>query len=125
MAPVSLHSLNLNFRSTTERYPLLNERCHPTYSKGLGFSKEDRDTNVLRIGFVASEIVRHHGVVVCAAQALGRQAYAAWSAIIVSLRYLWILRWKFVNGETLRMYAQARGKRLEAYLGRSTRMSSR
>ena len=27
-------------------------------SKGLGFSKEDRDTNVLRIGFVASEIVR-------------------------------------------------------------------
>ena len=36
-------------------------------SKELGFSKEDRDTNVLRIGFVASEIVRHHGVVVCAA----------------------------------------------------------
>ena len=31
-------------------------------SKGLGFSKEDRDTNILRIGFVASEIVRHHGV---------------------------------------------------------------
>jgi len=36
-------------------------------SKGLGFSKEDRDTNILRIGFVASEIVRHHGAVVCAA----------------------------------------------------------
>src|SRR5919197_830777 len=36
-------------------------------SKGLGFSKEDRDTNIRRIGFVASEIVRHHGVVVCAA----------------------------------------------------------
>ena len=36
-------------------------------SKGLGFSKEDRDTNVRRIGFVASEIVRHNGVVVCAA----------------------------------------------------------
>lgn len=36
-------------------------------SKGLGFSKEDRDTNILRIGFVASEIVRHHGVVVTAA----------------------------------------------------------
>ena len=36
-------------------------------SKGLGFSKEDRDTNILRIGFVASEIVRHHGVVICAA----------------------------------------------------------
>ena len=36
-------------------------------SKGLGFSREDRDTNILRIGFVASEIVRHGGVAVCAA----------------------------------------------------------
>jgi sulfate adenylyltransferase len=36
-------------------------------SKGLGFSPEDRDTNILRIGYVASEITRHGGVVVCAA----------------------------------------------------------
>jgi sulfate adenylyltransferase len=36
-------------------------------SKGLGFSSEDRDTNILRIGFVASEIVRHGGTVICAA----------------------------------------------------------
>ena len=36
-------------------------------SKGLGFSKEDRDTNIRRIGFVAAEIVRHGGMVVCAA----------------------------------------------------------
>lgn len=36
-------------------------------SKGLGFSKEDRDINILRIGFVASEIVRHHGVAIGAA----------------------------------------------------------
>jgi sulfate adenylyltransferase len=36
-------------------------------SKGLGFSKEDRDANILRIGFVASEIVCHGGLVVCAA----------------------------------------------------------
>jgi sulfate adenylyltransferase len=36
-------------------------------SKGLGFSKEDRDVNIRRIGYVASEIVRHGGVVVCAA----------------------------------------------------------
>jgi sulfate adenylyltransferase len=35
-------------------------------SRGLGFSKEDRDTNVRRIGFVASELVRIGGVVVCA-----------------------------------------------------------
>jgi sulfate adenylyltransferase len=31
-------------------------------SKGLGFSKEDRDINIRRIGFVAAEIVRHRGV---------------------------------------------------------------
>jgi len=36
-------------------------------SKGLGFSKEDRDTNIRRIGFVASEIARHGGGVICAA----------------------------------------------------------
>lgn len=36
-------------------------------SRGLGFSKEDRDTNIRRIGFVAAEIVRHGGVAVCAA----------------------------------------------------------
>jgi sulfate adenylyltransferase len=36
-------------------------------SKGLGFSKEDRDTNIRRIGFVAAEIVRHGGTAVCAA----------------------------------------------------------
>ncbi|HEX8560556.1 MAG TPA: bifunctional sulfate adenylyltransferase/adenylylsulfate kinase [Pyrinomonadaceae bacterium] len=36
-------------------------------SKGLGFGKEDRDTNVRRIGFVAAEVVRHGGVVIAAA----------------------------------------------------------
>ncbi len=36
-------------------------------SKGLGFSREDRDTNILRIGFVASEIIRHGGAVITAA----------------------------------------------------------
>ena len=36
-------------------------------SEGLGFSKRDRDLNIRRIGFVAGEIVRHQGAVVCAA----------------------------------------------------------
>jgi sulfate adenylyltransferase len=35
-------------------------------SAGLGFNRQDRDTNIARIGFVASEIVRHNGAVVCA-----------------------------------------------------------
>lgn len=37
------------------------------FSEGLGFSKEDRDSNVLRMGYVAAEIVRHGGVAICAA----------------------------------------------------------
>ena len=36
-------------------------------SKGLGFSKEDRNVNVKRIGFVASEITKHGGVAICSA----------------------------------------------------------
>jgi sulfate adenylyltransferase len=39
-------------------------RTHLT--KGLGFSREDRVTNILRVGFVAAEVVRHEGVAVCA-----------------------------------------------------------
>jgi sulfate adenylyltransferase len=35
-------------------------------SRGLGFSREDRDENVRRVGFVAAEIVRHGGIIVCA-----------------------------------------------------------
>ena len=35
-------------------------------SKGLGFSKADRDTNVRRIGWVC-ELLSRHGVIVCAA----------------------------------------------------------
>ncbi len=36
-------------------------------SKGLGFSKDDRDTNIRRIGYVASEIARHGGICISAA----------------------------------------------------------
>src|SRR4051794_32374735 len=36
-------------------------------SKGLGFSKEDRDTNIARIGWVASRIARAGAVVVVSA----------------------------------------------------------
>jgi len=36
-------------------------------SKGLGFSKEDRDTNIERIGWVASRLTRHGGAVLVSA----------------------------------------------------------
>lgn len=58
--------------------PALDERGHVVeyldgdtvrthLSKGLGFSKEDRDTNIERIGWVASRIARQGGVPICAA----------------------------------------------------------
>jgi ATP sulfurylase/adenylyl-sulfate kinase len=36
-------------------------------SKGLGFSKEDRDTNIRRIGYVARLVARNGGIVIAAA----------------------------------------------------------
>jgi sulfate adenylyltransferase len=35
-------------------------------SAGLTFSKEDRDRNIRRIGFVAAEVARHGGLAICA-----------------------------------------------------------
>ncbi len=35
-------------------------------SAGLTFSRDDRDLNIRRIGFVAAEIIRHGGVAICA-----------------------------------------------------------
>jgi sulfate adenylyltransferase len=35
-------------------------------SAGLGFSKEDREQNVHRIGFVAAQVTKHRGVAICA-----------------------------------------------------------
>jgi adenylyl-sulfate kinase len=58
--------------------PLLEERGHIVeyldgdtvrthLSKGLGFSKEDRDTNIERIGWVAARLTRHGAAVIAAA----------------------------------------------------------
>jgi sulfate adenylyltransferase len=69
-------------------------------SQGLGFSREDRDTNVRRIGYVAGEIVRHGGTVICARIAPPATMCAAWWVRGDSLRFSWIPRWKNVNGGT-------------------------
>lgn len=42
-------------------------------SRGLGFDRKDRSINVRRIGFVASEIVKHGGICICANIAPYRQ----------------------------------------------------
>jgi sulfate adenylyltransferase len=57
-------------------------------SKGLGFSREDRDANILRIGFVAAEIVRHGGVVICAAVSPYRATRESVRAIVGPERFV-------------------------------------
>lgn len=45
-------------------------------SAGLGFSREDRDINVRRIGYVAAEVVKHGGLAVAAVVSPYRAARA-------------------------------------------------
>jgi sulfate adenylyltransferase len=51
-------------------------------SRGLGFSREDRDENVRRVAFVAAEVVRHGGIVVCALVSPYRAARAEARAMV-------------------------------------------
>jgi sulfate adenylyltransferase len=45
-------------------------------SAGLTFSREDRDLNIARIGFVAAEVAKHGGIAICAPIAPYAQARA-------------------------------------------------
>lgn len=90
-------------------------------SKGLGFSKEDRDTNILRIGFVASEIVRHGGVAICAAVSPYSATRNAVRAMVGSERFIEV----FVNTpldvcegrDSKGMYAKARRGEITGFTG--------
>jgi sulfate adenylyltransferase len=90
-------------------------------SKGLGFSKEDRDTNILRIGFVAAEIVRHGGAVVCAAVSPYRATRDRVRDLIGADRFIEV----FVDTpldvcesrDTKGMYAQARLGAIRGFTG--------
>src|ERR671937_933138 len=66
-------------RPELERRGLLVERLdgdevREHLSKGIGFSKEDRDTNIDRIGWVASKLTRHGAAVIVSAISPYRQA---------------------------------------------------
>ena len=90
-------------------------------SKGLAFSKEDRDTNILRIGFVASEIVRHHGLVICAAVSPYRAARNECRAMMRENRFIEIFvdtplevcEQRDIKG----MYAKARRGEIKGFTG--------
>jgi sulfate adenylyltransferase len=57
------------------------------FSPGLGFDRPDRDANVRRIGRLAAEIVRHHGVAVCAAVSPYRATRAEVRAVVGADRF--------------------------------------
>jgi sulfate adenylyltransferase len=57
-------------------------------SRELGFSREDRDENVRRVAFVASEIVRHGGVAICALVSPYRAARAEARAQVGPLAFV-------------------------------------
>lgn len=62
------NALLLKLRELSERQITILDgdiiRTH--LSKGLGFSREDRETNITRVGFVAKEITKHGGIAICA-----------------------------------------------------------
>lgn len=90
-------------------------------SKGLGFSKEDRDTNIRRIGFVAAEIVRHGGVAICAAVSPYRATRDEVRAMVGADRFLEVFvdtplevcEQRDVKG----LYARARRGELRGFTG--------
>jgi sulfate adenylyltransferase len=90
-------------------------------SKGLGFSKEDRDTNIRRIGFVAAEITRHGGAVLCAAVSPYRATRNECRALVGGDRFIEV----FVDTpldvcesrDVKGMYKQAREGKIKNFTG--------
>lgn len=62
------NALLIKLMELTDRSVTLLDGDHvrKNLSSELGFSKEHRDLNILRIGYVASEITKHGGIAICA-----------------------------------------------------------
>lgn len=90
-------------------------------SKGLGFSREDRDTNIRRIGFVAAEVVRHGGAAICAAVSPYAATRGECRAMVGADRFIEV----FVDTpldvcesrDTKGLYAKARRGELKEFTG--------
>ncbi len=114
---VAVHLLELGRRAT-----LLDGDVVRTHlSKGLGFDKEDRDTNIRRIGFVAAEIARHGGAVLCAAVSPYRAARNECRAMVGADNFIEV----FVDAplavceerDVKGMYRQAREGKIKNFTG--------
>ena len=90
-------------------------------SKGLGFSKDDRDTNIRRIGFVAAEIVRHGGIAICAAVSPYRATREDVRALVGKDRFVEVFVDTPLNvcedRDVKGMYAKARRGEIQGFTG--------
>ncbi len=90
-------------------------------SKGLTFSAEDRDTNILRIGYVAAEIAKHGGTVMCAAISPFRKTREAVRAMVGTDKFVEIYVATTLAEAEARdvkgLYAKARAGELKNFTG--------
>jgi len=83
-------------------------------SSELGFSKEHRDINICRIGFVASEITKNGGIAICAPIAPYDEVEAVGGFVLVHVSTpLEVCEQRDRKG----MYAKARAGILEGFTG--------
>ena len=90
-------------------------------SPELGFSKEDRDVNIRRMGYVAAEIVRHGGAIICAAVSPYRTTRNECRSMVGEKRFLEV----FVDTplavcearDTKGMYRLARAGKIKNFTG--------
>lgn len=92
-------------------------------SKGLGFSKEDRDTNILRIGFVANLLARNGVIVITAAISPYRETRDACRTMIEADGALFVEAFAAATLEECEardvkgMYAEARAGKRPGFTG--------
>jgi sulfate adenylyltransferase len=90
-------------------------------NKELGFTKEDRDANVRRMGRVAAEIVRHGGIVLCASVSPYRSTRNEVRALVGAENYLEVYVDTPIEVCEKRdpkgLYAQARRGELKGFTG--------
>lgn len=91
-------------------------------SSGLGFGRADRELNVLRIGYVATEVARHGGVAVCAPIAPYASTRAAVRRMVEQVGDLVLVHVSTPLAECERrdvkgLYARARAGQIPAFTG--------
>ena len=97
------------------------DRVRMHLTKGLAFTKDDRISNILRVGYVASEVVKHNGVALCALISPYASARDKVRAMIGEDRYLEVFvdtpaevcETRDVKG----MYALARAGTIKSFTG--------